>query len=143
MGATCRPESVNTCRTPSALSIRTRSWAPVEVGMQVPSVRRWPSLGWRSRGFAEPRQAGGKLGGRRQLLVGMEPPGPLVQRRFRLDDVRIRDAAVHRAHRRARLLLVEADALGAQLRIDHEDVLALADRLIGALRHTGAAVDAF
>src|SRR5436190_6072362 len=29
----CRPESVNRCRTPSALSIRTRSCAPVAVAM--------------------------------------------------------------------------------------------------------------
>src|SRR6266849_6628590 len=133
MGATCRPERVKTWRTPSALSMRTRSCAPVEVDMA--STRGF-------RGLAEAGEAGRELGERRQLLVGVEAPGPLVEHLLRLDDGRIRDAAVDRAHRRASFLLVEANALGAELGIDHEDVLALADGLVGTLGLAGAAVDA-
>src|SRR3954465_16079354 len=65
------------------------------------------------------------------------------QVRFRLRIAGVGDAAVDRAHRGAGLLVVEADALGAERRIDDEDVLALADRLVRTLRLTGAAVDAF
>src|SRR5436305_384992 len=70
------------------------------------------------------------LGAREQIAFGFEV-------------VRIRDAAVHRADGGAGFLVVEADALGAELRVDDEDVLALADGLVGTLRLTSPAVDAF
>src|SRR5438093_601781 len=133
MGATCRPESVNTWRTPSALSMRTRSCAPVEVGMGLPR---------RLRNLAEAGEARGKLPERRELLVGVQAERAIVEHLLGLDDVGIRDAAVDRANRRAGLLIVEADALGAQLRIDDEDVLALADGLVRALGLARPAVDA-
>src|SRR6185503_600723 len=50
--------------------------------------------------------------------------------------------ALDRTHGLAGFVIVEADALGAELRIDHIDVFALADRLVGALGLAGAAVDA-
>src|SRR5690606_9182877 len=56
--------------------------------------------------------------------------------------VGIGDAAVHRAYRGAGLLLVEAHAFRAEVRVDDEDILALGDRAVRALRLTGAAVDA-
>ena len=59
-----------------------------------------------------------------------------------LDVVGIRHAAVDRADRGALLGLVEAHTLGAELRVDHEGLLALADRLVRALRLADAAVDA-
>src|SRR3954468_13741555 len=65
------------------------------------------------------------------------------QVRFRLRIAGVGDAAVDRAHRGAGLLVVEADALGAERRVDDEDVLALADRLVRALGLAGPAIDAF
>src|SRR5262249_9210726 len=77
----------------------------------------------------------------------------------RLGNVRIGYAAVHRAHRGAGLVVVEADAFGALLGDDVEDLArqrrphrpvgclpvhgALIDGRIGALRLACAAVDAF
>src|SRR5438067_1748396 len=163
MGATWRPESVNTWRTPSALSMRTRSCAPVEVAMTgTRFTANLPIRGHHTsrcvwcprnsnsmkasasalRELAEARERGRKLGQRRNGRAGMKPPGALVQHGFVFRDVRIRNAAVDRTHRRARFLLVKADALGAQLRVDDEDVLALTDGLVRTLRFAGAAVDA-
>src|SRR2546423_15704141 len=109
MGATCRPDSVNTWRTPSALSMRTRSCAPVEVGVWAGravcglrlSHARSAASARRFRGLAEAGQAGRKLGERRDLFVRVEAPGALVEHFLGLDDLRIGDAAVDRAHRRA------------------------------------------
>src|SRR5438128_3554321 len=73
----------------------------------------------------------------------MELLRALEQDVLRLEIVRIRNAAIHRAHRRARLFVMEADALGAERGVDDEDVLPLADGLVGALRLARPAVDAF
>src|SRR5437588_6512137 len=73
----------------------------------------------------------------------MEFLRPLEQDILRLEIVRIRNAAIHRADRRARLFVMEADALGAERGVDDEDVLSLADGLVGTLRLARAAVDAF
>jgi hypothetical protein len=62
---------------------------------------------------------------------------------LRLHVVRIRDAAIHGADGGAGLFVMEADALGAEGRIDDEDVLALADGLVRAFGLAGAAIDAF
>src|SRR5260370_12857216 len=78
----------------------------------------------------------------RKRLLGVELLGGLEQDLFRFRDVRIGDAAVDRTDGRAGFLVVETDALGAEQRIDDEDVLALRDGLVGALRLAGAAVDA-
>src|SRR5205085_7774871 len=87
-------------------------------------------------------QVRGKLRERREPLVGMDLLRAREEGLFALGNVRIGDAAVHRADRRAGFLVVEADALGAEHGIDDEDVLALADGLVGALRLASAAVDA-
>ena len=87
----------------------------------------------------EVRRQRGELG---ELLVRVQLLGAAEEVLFGFDVVRIGDAALDRAHRLARLVVVEADALGAQVRIDHVDVVALGDRLVGALRLAGAAVDA-
>src|SRR5437879_256837 len=47
--------------------------------------------------------------------------------------LRVRQTALDRAHRLTRLVIVEADALGAELGIDHVDFVALADRFVRAL----------
>ena len=54
----------------------------------------------------------------------------------------IGQAALDRAHGLAGLVVVEADALGAELGVDHVDLVALADRLVRALGLARAAVDA-
>src|SRR5579859_3122101 len=102
MGAMCSPLRLKTCFTPSALSMRTRSCAPVAVPMRL------------GRGPAEARQVRGQLRQRRKLLLGVELLRPLQQVSLGLGDVRVGDAAVHRTDRRAGLLVVEADALGAE-----------------------------
>src|ERR1700737_931566 len=154
MGATWSPESVNRCRTPSALSMRTRSCAPVDVPMG-PPPEACLRLGFcpRSRfcvrpgGFAsgllaEAREMRGQLAERRELLVRMQLLRALEERGLGLGDVGVGNAAIHRAHGGAGLPVLEADAFGAELWIDHEDVLALADRLVGTLGLAGPTVDA-
>src|SRR5436305_2262924 len=97
----------------------------------------------RSGARAEARQLRRKLGQSRELRLRVQLLRTIVEDRLRLRDVGIRDAAVDGAHGCAGFLLVKADALGAEHRIDDEDVLALADGAIRALRLAGAAVDAF
>src|SRR5262249_53233365 len=75
-------------------------------------------------------------------VVGVELEGARQEDLFRLDDLRIGEAALHGADRLTRLVIVEADALGAELGIDHVDLVALADGLVGTLRLACAAVDA-
>ena len=72
----------------------------------------------------------------------MEPLRAGEQHRLVFAVVRIGHADLLGAHRVARLDVVEADALGAQRRVDREGVLALADGLVGALGRARAAVDA-
>src|SRR5476651_2437083 len=79
---------------------------------------------------------------RRERLLRMKLLRPVEQVAFRLGNVRIGDATIHRAHRSARLFVVEADAFGAERGVDDEDVLTLADGLVRALRLASAAVDA-
>src|SRR5881409_4136716 len=89
----------------------------------------------------------------------MERPGALEEQRLALRPLGVGHAAVDRADLGARLLVVEADALGALLGDDVEDVVgdrrmhrpvgrlpldpALLDGGVRALRLAGAAVDAF
>src|SRR5712692_1800051 len=94
------------------------------------------------RRAAEPRQVRGERRERRETLVRMDFLRPRQKHFFALGDVRIGDAAIDRADGRAGFFVVEADALGAERGIDDEDVLALADGLVGTLRLAGAAVDA-
>src|SRR4051794_35790986 len=149
MGAMCSPQRVNRWRTPSAFSMRTSSCAPVDVaiargeyrarGMRAPafqtadgaSVRACGSMSAASGPRAEAGQRCGQLGERWELRLGVELLRPVVEDRLGLRDVRIGNAAVDRTDGRAGFLLVEADALGAEDRVDDEDVLALAD---GAVR---------
>src|SRR4051812_16489832 len=92
---------------------------------------------------AEPRQVRGQGGDRRKLLLRMELLSAFEEGALRLHVVRIRDAAIHGADGGAGLFVMEADALGAEGRIDDEDVLALADGLVRAFGLAGAAIDAF
>src|SRR5437867_5670380 len=89
----------------------------------------------------------------------MERPGALEEQRLALRPLGVGHAAVDRADLGARLLVVEADALGALLGDDVEDVVgdrrmhravgrlpldpALVDGGVRALGLAGAAVDAF
>ncbi len=68
--------------------------------------------------------------------VGVEQIG------FGLDVARIGQTTLDRADRLTRLVVVETDALGAQLGVDHVDRITLGDGFVGALRLAGAAVDA-
>src|SRR3954471_4515102 len=92
---------------------------------------------------AKARQRCGQLGERRELRLRVELLRPVVEDRLRLWDVRIGDAAVDGTDGRAGFLLVEADALGTEDRVDDEDVLTLADGAVRALWLASAAVDAF
>src|SRR5581483_8982935 len=93
-----------------------------------------------------------------KLLLGMDLTGAGDEHAFGLRDVRIGHAAVDRTDRRAGLVVVEPDALGALLGHDVEDLVrdrgplrpveripldaALVDRRVRALGLAGAAVDA-
>jgi len=59
--------------------------------------------------------------------------GALEKSLLGLTIVRIRNAALHGADRPACLVIVEPDALGAGVRVDDIDVVAFADRFVGAL----------
>src|SRR5262252_5007490 len=78
----------------------------------------------------------------REFLLRVERLRARDEELFRLDVVRIGQTALDRADGLTGLVIVEAHALRAELRIDHIDVFALADRFVGALRLAGAAVDA-
>src|SRR5262249_12337287 len=78
-----------------------------------------------------------------ERLLGMERLGARDQRLLGLLVVRIGEAALDGANRLAGLVIVKSHALGAELRIDDVDVVALADRLVGALGLASPAVDAF
>ena len=56
--------------------------------------------------------------------------------------VRIGNAALDRAYRLAGLVVVEPDALGAELGVDDVNLVTLADGFVGALGLAGPAVDA-
>ena len=58
--------------------------------------------------------------------------GALEQDRFCLDIVGVGDAAIHRAHHGAPLVVGEADALDARIGIDHVNrpLLVLADAMV-------------
>ena len=64
------------------------------------------------------------------------------QNLFGLAIVRIGQAALDGADRLARLVVVESDALGTKLGIDHVDVFAFGDGFVRALGLAGSAVDA-
>src|SRR5262245_49674461 len=72
----------------------------------------------------------------------MELDGPRDEDFLGLDDLGVREAALQGADGLAGFVIVEADALGAELRIDDVDLVALADRLVRTLGLAGAAVDA-
>src|SRR5687768_12996980 len=92
--------------------------------------------------LAEAGEVGGQYVERRELLVGVQLLGAIEERDLGLLVARIGQAALDGTHGLAGLVVMEADALGAQRRIDHVDVVALGDRLVRALRLAGAAVDA-
>src|SRR5258708_36681225 len=56
--------------------------------------------------------------------------------------VGVRQAAHHTADRLTRFVIVKANALGTQFRIDDVDLVTLANRLVGALGLAGSAIDA-
>src|SRR5262249_56887202 len=86
--------------------------------------------------FAEAR-----LEGVPELHVLMDRLGAADQRFFGLDVVGIGDAAVNRAHSGARFVIMKADAFGAEQRVDHVELFALRDRVVGTLGLASAAVD--
>src|SRR5262249_4454129 len=98
-------------------------------------TRPLESVGAEARGFRSERERG--------RLVGVNRLRAREQIVLALAVVRIGHAAVDRADLGALLLGVEADALGAQTRVDDERLFALADGLVRALRLADAAVDAF
>ena len=61
---------------------------------------------------------------------------------FAFDIVLIGHTNIDRAYRRAGFVVMKADALGAQQRIDHINGITLADCVIRALRLTGPAINA-
>src|SRR5690606_36783015 len=100
------------------------------------------SIDFGSRLLAEARLRRRKLGERREALLGVELLRALVKDFRALHDVGIGDAAIHRANGGAGLLVVEPDTLGAELRVNDEDVLSLRDRGVRALGLARTAVDA-
>src|SRR5690606_14233454 len=72
----------------------------------------------------------------------MQAQRALDERLFGLDVVGIGKTALDGTDGLASLLLVKANALGAELRVDDIDLVAFGDRLVGALGLAGPAVDA-
>lgn len=62
---------------------------------------------------------------------------------FRFGPLRVGQTAFDRADSLACLVVVEAHALGAEVRVDDVDVIALANGFVRALGFASAAVDAF
>lgn len=56
--------------------------------------------------------------------------------------IRVREAGVGRTYPRALLFVVEPDAFGAPARVDDVELLPGGDRLVGADRLAGSAIDA-
>ena len=72
----------------------------------------------------------------------MQCPRPRDENLFGFEIVRIGDAAIDGADRRAGLIIMKTHALRAEERVDDIDRIALADRVIRALGLAGAAIDA-
>jgi hypothetical protein len=72
----------------------------------------------------------------------MQPNGSLEEQLLLFTMARIGDAAFNRADGLTRLVVVEPDALGAQLRIDDVDFVTFADGFVRALGLASPAVDA-
>ena len=75
-------------------------------------------------------------------VAGVELEGAVGEFFFRFHVFGIREAALHRAHGLTGFLLVEADALRAQVGVDDVDVVPLGDGVVRALGLAGSAVDA-
>lgn len=73
---------------------------------------------------------------------GMDLLGAVEQRILVLDVLRVGHAALDRAYRVARLLVVESNALRAEVGVDHVDLVALGDCIVRAFRLTSSTVDA-
>src|SRR3990172_9872688 len=84
--------------------------------------------------LSEARQRGRKAGDVRNALVRVDLLGAGQQDLFGLEVLRVRHATIDRAHRGASLLAVESDTLAAQRRVDLEDLVALGDGGVRALR---------
>ena len=66
----------------------------------------------------------------------------LEKKLFALGALRVGETTLDGTDGLTGLVVEEPNALGAQVRVDHIDVVALADCLVGALGLTGTAVDA-
>lgn len=77
-----------------------------------------------------------------ERFVRVQLHRPLQQRLLSLGVVWVRHAAVYWAHGGALLFVVVANALGAARGVNHVDVVAFADGLVGALGLAGTTVDA-
>ena len=73
----------------------------------------------------------------------METQRALDERRLGLDVLRVGQAALDGADGLTCLARVEADALRAEARVDHVDLRALLDGLVGAFGFAHIAIDAF
>jgi hypothetical protein len=62
---------------------------------------------------------------------------------FGLFVLEIGNTAIHRANRRALGFIIVSDAFGALGRVDSISLFPRRDRLVGAFRFAGAAIDAF
>src|SRR3954463_2964539 len=76
------------------------------------------------------------------VVVRVEADGPREEDRFDLEVLGIGQAAFDRTHRLTRLMIVEPDTLGAEVRIDDVDPVAFGDGVVRALGLAGSAVDA-
>ena len=87
-------------------------------------------------------EARGKIG-RIESLFRVDLLGSFQEYFLRLGPIHIGDATGDGTNRVALFFIMKPDALRAELRIDDIDLRPLGDRLVGALRFTGSAVDAF
>jgi len=93
--------------------------------------------------LAETRERGRQAGEVREGLVRMDLLGARQEHFLGLFVVRIGNAALHGAHRLARLVVEETDTFTAQLGIDHVDAVTFADGVVRTFRLARSAVDAF
>src|SRR5262249_53066222 len=75
-------------------------------------------------------------------VVGVELQRASDEDLLALYDLRVREAAFDGAYSLAGFVVIEADAFGAEIRVDHVDFVALADGLVRALGLARATVDA-
>jgi hypothetical protein len=76
------------------------------------------------------------------FILAVQLHSPLVKSKFIFSNTGVWDTARNRADFLAHLGAIESDALGAEIRVDHVNVISRSNRLIWAFGLTSSTVDA-